>query len=235
MGLPVPKPKPTLLLTRPLAQSEQFAQMLRGRGYDGAIVISPLLQIEGTGVQPNLDDVEGVIFTSRNAIDFVAAAKKPAWCVGEKTAEAAGAAGWDAISADGDADALVAAILAANLSGKLAHVRGEHSRGDVAHRLIQAGTETVECVVYRQSPLDLTAEAYAALSGETPVIVPLFSPRSAGLFANKGKFNAPLYVVVMSEAVAQSLDKVGEERVIVTRRPTAASMLESILSLIDAA
>ena len=127
MGLPVPKPSPTILLTRPQAQSEQFAAALRDRELRNVIVISPLLEILPTGNGEKLDSFEEAIFTSRNALDFVPAAQKRAWCVGDKTAEKARALGWDAVSADGNVDDLAAAIVAANPAAPLMHFHGEHS------------------------------------------------------------------------------------------------------------
>lgn len=235
MGLPVPKPKPTLLLTRPLAQSEQFAEDLRNNGFDGELVISPLLEITGTAADIDLTGYSGVVFSSRNAIDFAPSAKMPAFCVGDKTAEKARSAGWEAVSADGDADDLVKTIIRENPAGKLLHLRGEHSRGDIAKRLSQAGIETDERVVYQQIERPLSEQAIGALSGENPVILPLFSPRTARLFAKLGPFQAPLRAVAMSEAVAQEMQKVDMTQLIVVAKPTAASMLSGSLSLIDAA
>ena len=235
MGLPVPKPSPTILLTRPQAQSEQFAAALRDRELRNVIVISPLLEILPTGNGEKLDSFEEAIFTSRNALYFVPAAQKRAWCVGDKTAEKARALGWDAVSADGNVDDLAAAIVAANPAAPLMHFHGEHSRGNLAKRLNQARIETHSCVVYTQKLLPLSEEAMALLSGTQPVIVPLFSPRSAGNFAKQGPYNAPLLGVAMSQAVIQEMHNFDAERVVMASKPTAEAMLECIESLIDAA
>lgn len=235
MGLTVPKPKPTVLLTRPLAQSKQFEQSLRDGGFDGPIVISPLIEISAAPVDCDLSEFDGVIFTSRNAVDFAPVSSIHAWCVGDKTAEKARRFGWDATSADGDADALVATIARSKPEGKLVHLRGEHSRGDVATRLNQAGIKTYERVVYRQTEMPLSAEAQALLSGERPVIVPLFSPRSAVLLRKQSRFSTGVSSVVMSVAVANEIQNVGIGTIILAPKTTASAMLESTLSLIDAA
>lgn len=236
MGLPVTKPMPTVLLTRPLAQSKRFAQRLREAGFEGDILISPLLEIEPLSPKLDLAGVQGIIFTSQSAVASVEAHQMPAWCVGEKTADAANRAGWLAKSAGGDADALVSAMCAnPDMSGRWVHLRGEHSRGNVSARLNRAGIETTELVVYRQKAKEISPEANVALNGEVTVIVPLFSPRTACFFAEKGPFKAPVHVVAMSEAVRQSLNNLAFERLEIAYAPTAASMLESILSLIDAA
>lgn len=235
MGLPVPKPLPTILLTRPQAQSEQFAVALRDRELRNVIVISPSLEILPTGNGKNLDSFEEAIFTSRNALDFVPAAQKRAWCVGDKTAEKARTLGWDAVSAGGNVDDLAAAIVAADPAAPLMHFHGEHSRGDLSKRLNQGGIETHSCVVYTQNLLLLSEEAMSLLSGTQPVIVPLFSPRSAGNFAKQGPYSAPLLGVAMSQAVFQEMQNFDAEQVVVASKPTADAMLDSIESLIDAA
>lgn len=235
MGLTVPKPKPSVLLTRPQAQSEQFAQALKEHGFAGNIVIAPLLKISPVAPAPNLDGFDGVIFTSRNAVDFVDPKDIPAWCVGDKTASKARAQGWEAKSADGSADELINAVLAARTAGKLIHLRGKHSRSEVAHRLNRAGIETKEHILYDQVERRLSTEAHALLAGVSPVIAPLFSPRTARVFASQGPFKAPIIPLAMSGAVAKELQNSVSERVVVAAKPTAKSMLESMLSLIDAA
>jgi len=235
MGLPVPKPKPTVLLTRPRAQSESFAQDLRANGFDGKILISPLMQIEPTGAVVDLEQVDGVIFTSRNAVEFAPNGAKQAWCVGEKTVEVAQRKGWQTISADGDVDALLQQILASRPTGKLLHLRGEHSRGAVTQRLRDAGYAAEELVVYRQAALTLSGEARERLSGESPVIVPLFSPRSAALFVNSGPFVAPIWGVAMSKAVADEMKSNAPDKLLVAKAPKAELMRKSVLSLVKPA
>lgn len=230
MGLPVPKPKPTVLLTRPLAQSKQFAQDLRADGFSGEIVISPLLTIKPVEFAVDTSAMAGAIFTSRNAIDFAPEAKRPAWCVGEKTAEKARDHGWHAISADGDVETLRDEMIKAQPAGKWVHFRGAHSRGNLADKLNEAGINTEEKVVYDQIANPLSEDAKNLLSGEMPVIVPLFSPRSARLFADAAPFKAPIWVVAMSDAVARNVKKIKTEHLIVSPKATAKAMLSAVLT-----
>ncbi|MFY0595139.1 MAG: uroporphyrinogen-III synthase [Cognatishimia sp.] len=235
MGLPLPKPIPSLLLTRPQAQSEQFANDLREAGFEGEIVISPLMEIQGVGSEVDPDSYDVAIFTSRNAVDFVQPAQKLAWCVGNKTAEKARASGWMTRSSGGDVEDLLAAIQAAVPAGRAMHFRGEHSRGAVIERLKAAGFIAQERIVYRQVSRCLSPSALALLSGETPVIVPLFSPRSASFFAEEVPKGALIWGVAMSEAVAKEMESISCDRLHIAQAPTAADMMRGILSLIDAA
>lgn len=235
MGLPVPKPTASILLTRPEAQSRSFAQQLQAHGFTGDIQISPLFAIKPTGAAISLNATDQVIFTSRNAIEFVPVSDAAAWCVGEKTAEQAKRAGWSAISANGDVDALAAKIVAANPTCRLVHVRGRHSRGDLVARLNAAGLTAIDVVVYDQVAQSLGDAALAVLNQTDPVIVPLFSPRTARLFADQGPFRAPIHCVAMSDAVAQEVRDLPVQTLRIAAEPTAKSIRKGVLSLVDAA
>lgn len=226
-----------VLLTRPKAQSQAFAAALAARfGLTLPPVISPL--IAPVFLTPALPrgQFTGVIFTSATG---VAAAKgfdlpRHAYCVGVQTADLARAAGFQALSADGNAAALIAAILANPPVGRLMHLRGEEAKGDIAQSLSSAGIETVSVVVYRQDPLSLTEEALSLLAAEGPVIVPLFSPRTAALLqaALPDELGANLWLVAMSEAVAKAGPS-GAERLEIARRPDAEAMLDAVDRLLE--
>ncbi len=229
----IPQP-PTILLTRPDADSARFAQCLREAGIQAEIVISPLLGISSLDVAPDFDEVRGVIFTSRNGVASVAAWNLPAWCVGQATRDSAAHAGWQAISGGGDAEALLQTILADAPAGPLLHVRGEHARGDLAARLSAAGIPTDEVVSYRQEAKALSSEAKRLIQGDFPLILPIFSPRTARHLCTLGPFAAPLKVVAMSAAVAQALTELDVQNTVIASQPNAEAMIEAISGLIDA-
>jgi uroporphyrinogen-III synthase len=126
-----------------------------------------------------------------------------AFAVGDATRDAAMNAGFVVHSADGDADALIALIRDSNAKGPLIHLRGVHSRGNIAARLTFAGIKTDESVIYDQPELPLNADAIQAIEGKQPVVAPLFSPRTAALLAAYG-VKAQLSVAAMSESVAKA-------------------------------
>ena len=150
----------------------------------------------------------------------------PAWCVGDKTAQTAQSAGFDARSAAGDSEDLVAMILSGDRpSAPLIHLHGEHTRGDVAARLTAAGVPCQSLALYAQVPSKPTEAARDALSGETPVILPLFSPRSAAIMAGFGGLTAPLHIIAMSDAVAKEARVLDPDTLVVADQPTAAAMV----------
>ena len=153
------------------------------------------------------------------------------YTVGTATADAARAAGFHPISADGDADALVTMIKAAQPTGPLLHVRGAHSRGNVAERLSSAGIETDSAILYDQILQPLSAAALQALSQDRPVVVPLFSPRSAAAFASHGPFAAPLYLAAMSPAVAEPLAQLEPAALLVAAQPNGTALRKRVAEL----
>lgn len=225
-----------LLLTRPYAQSEAFAAEVTATlpGRFAPIVIAPLLGIVPTaGAEIDLEGVGALIFTSANGVDAFAAASPvrslPAFCVGEMTAAAAGAHGFAALSADGDVTALAA--LAAREwrpgSGALLHVRGRHAAGDLVGALAARGLPARAAELYEQVSQPLSDPARELIRRGAPAVVPLFSPRTARLFATEtaGLDLSTLTVVGLSDA---AVAPVPAARRIVARSPGREGMLQAL-------
>ncbi len=224
---------PKILLTRPQAQSEQFAKMCRDA--TGATpVISPLIWIETLPIPPIDTRFKGVIFTSVNGVNACPPANIRAYCVGDKTMRVAQDAGFDAVSAGGNAGDLVELILG-QTKGPLIHVRGEHVRGDIATVLTQRGVPIQPVTAYRQTPRPLTKQARNLLEGYETVILPLFSPRTAKLFvAEMGNACAPIHIIAISDAVAQVVSGLENMTVTVADAPNADATLQAIKRHYDA-
>ena len=202
--------KPILLLTRPTVAARRFIQELPNRVLSGVeICQSPLIEIVPVPHKAALDAARGVVFTSANGVAFSArfdsAMGQSAYCVGKATAQAAQEAGWTAHHKGNTADELVQALIEAKTSGPLLHLRGVHTRGDVAERLSRAGIKTESVVVYDQQLQPLTEQAKFCLNQKLPVLAPIFSPRSARQFANTAPNLANTHVIALSEMVAEPL------------------------------
>lgn len=225
---------PTILLTRPLAQSRRFADQV------GGAVISPLMLPEFLDPALPAGDFSAVILTSETGVQAArrisatgAVLPNLAYCVGNRTAQTARAAGFQALSAEGDASALLALIKARHTSGRLLLLRPEDAAGDLAKDLNSARIETVSVIVYRQKPQSLTAEAATLLQGDTAVILPVFSPRSARLVAaeiRRINGSAPLWLAALSPAVAQAFD-FPADLIQIAARPDASAMLDMITAM----
>lgn len=228
---------PILIMTRPKAQSESFAATIVAR-WGGAlrIIHSPLIDIVPLAADCAAPDA--VIFTSANG---VAAARKldlppglTAWCVGPRTAELALASGFVPIVGPGDADGLVADIISAKPSGKLAHIRGTHARGQISERLNDAGLVCQDVVAYDQRELPLSSEARLALAATDPVFFPLFSPRTATILWNQGPFSAPVHTIALSEAVKMTVPRRHAGAVSVAQSPDGEAMRAAVLAALGA-
>jgi uroporphyrinogen-III synthase len=237
-----------LVITRPEPGANRFAAAVRDRfGTTLPVIVAPLmaLVVPPGPPPPALAGAAGLVFTAAAGVAGLSrrcpGLALPAFCVGARTAAAAAAAGHAAIALGGDADALVAALVARRVAGPLVHIRGADSRGAVAARLTAAGIPTAEAVVYAQEPRPLAPEAAAALAGEAPVIAALFSPRSAVLFAAAAAgARAPLLVAAISTATRAAWDAAPAAppaaiATAIAATPDEAGMLAAVADLVAAA
>ena len=221
-----PEMKPVLIVTRPAPDGAHFANEV-GAQLDVPILISPLQTIVPIEAECH---AQGFVFTSTNGVaqaERLGLASGPAWCVGDRTMREAEIAGFDAKSAHGNVEDLIAMILMQNPRMELAHIRGREARGDVAHRLTAAGVACADIIAYDQRPVDLTQQAKAAIEGVDPAIIPLFSPRAAVLLVEQAKIGPNAVLIAMSAAVAKPLSSY---RVKVLNAPNGQTMLEAVLA-----
>ncbi len=231
-------PRPTLLLTRPLATSRRFADGFRARfGQDWPIVLCPLMETQH--LSPDLPDkpFAHVAFTSETAVAAYARLsgdRTPiAWCVGQRTALAARTAGFPVRQGPGDAEALMNLIRAERPAGAFLWPRGAQIARDLASELRAAGFEITGLQVYTQRAADPTAGAMALLAGDRPLLLPLFSPRSARLAADAfGAHAAPIRVAALSPAVADAAGRLAPERLSIAGKPESESLLDALAALI---
>ncbi len=232
--------RPTLLLTRPEAQSRHFATIFRARfGADWPVVLSPLTTIQFLDPGPLPNGARDLIFTSQNAVlayaRLTGARAGKAWCVGKATEAAAQAAGFETCAGPGDGAGLAKAIKANGAGRTFVYPRPVHAARDVAAELNSAGIDTVSLVVYDQVLSPPTAEAQGVMQAAAPVLMPLFSPRSAraaGLAFRD--IHAPLYVAALSDAVAEA-SGLPARYIATAAEPIGDAMLDALGALIDAA
>ena len=226
---------PVLVVTRPGGAGLAFAdKVMQALGRDLPVILSPAAEI--VPLEVAVPEADQVIFTSVHGVAQAArlgiAPGASAWCVGDRTAQAAQAAGYQARSAGGDADALVALILEERPAGALLHVAGAQRRGEVAERLAQAGLTCTTLVAYRQRALPPSAALIAAAAGNVPLVSPVFSPRSAAPLALPDR-RAPLHGIAMSPAVADALTDLGADTVVTVPRPDAAEMIAATCAVLQ--
>lgn len=231
----------TILLTRPAAQSLRFAKDLELVVKDVPTMISPLMVPEY--LNPPIPRLEytAVILASTAAAEAarrISAAGVPlpslAFCVGNKTATAASAVGFQTHSADGAATDLLTLIKAHQPNGPLLFLRGQNTSGDIEENLLLAKIETISIIVYHQIAVQLTQQAADLLRGSQPIIIPLFSTRSATLFhaeAHRVAAKAPLWIAAFSPAIASALPVEFSTQRQVAAHPDSSSMILAIQAL----
>ncbi len=216
-------------MTRPQDAARRFVAMLPTALTAGhQVIYSPLISMMPLGQGIDLGGSEAVIFTSANGVsvaaETLATTGMPAYCLGQRTTSKARDAGWKAEFCGKTADELVTELLQRRPAGRLLHLRGEHSRGNVAERLNTAGLICREQVIYSQPLLTLTAEALAVLSASGDIVVPLFSPRTARQFADLCPNDANIHLIAMSEAVAEPLKLLNYKDLNVCKEPDVQAM-----------
>lgn len=229
--------RPVILLTRPEASSHKLARIWSDRfGNRVTFCIAPLMSISFEPKLPNLDGIKTLIFTSANGVaGYIGAGgprNLPCYTVGDVTARAAKDAGLQAVSAGGDAGALIRLILRDGAQGPMLHLRGAHARGEIAERLSMQGCPVAQTIIYTQHDVPLNAEARALLDGTAPVLLPIFSPRSAILLGS-GPMKAPTYVIAMSGTVASSV-RFEFKHCIIAAHPDFESVTMALTKVLDA-
>ena len=226
--------RPTLLLTRPAPQSQSFLDALTtALGRQPKAVISPVLRIEPRGFA-DPGDVQAFVFTSANGVVAFAEQHAPAdrlaFCVGDTTAAIARNAGFEAVSAHGDVQALERLLISRTKPGKgpIVHISGEASTGALVQTLVALGHEASRIVGYSQIPQSLSGAAIDTLQ-TGPTVAPVFSPRSGRILQGelRSRKIMDLTLVAISKAAAKPLSG----QVVVATEPTRAAMIAVLLSL----
>jgi uroporphyrinogen-III synthase len=234
-----------LLVTRPEPEGGRTATRLRARGHQVRLV--PLLRIEPVAdARFGAGPWSGIVFTSANAVRAVAAHRRfgelaglPAYAVGARTREAAMAAGFaEAVSAEGDVDALARLIAATaeNAGLPLIYFAGSDRAGDLAGALGRVGQAVETVIAYRAVAVgDFDAELRAAIAGGAIDAVLHYSARTASAFVAAAKAAGlsdsamKIRHLCLSAQVARPLAASGAAAVIVAAAPNE----EALLALVD--
>ena len=237
---------PCLLLTRPRQDSVALAEELARYGVES--LIEPMMTIR-IDAESRLDvsGVQAILLTSANGARALAAASPdeearllPVLAVGCTTAQAARDAGFCSVTAaDGDVDAL-AALAIARLrpdSGRLVHVAGRISTGDLAPRLRAAGFEAERVPLYDAVAASaFSAPARQALKSQALAGAAFYSPRTARLFAKLARESGldstarTLTAFCLSQAVAEAAASLPWKRVSVAAAPRQNALVACVVS-----
>ena len=222
-----------LLVTRPEADAARTAEALRARGHE--VLAAPLLRVESIGADFG-EPFDAVLMTSANAARVIASHPRaaelirlPVFTVGDRSAEAARAAGFARVeSADGALADLVRLVGSRCPRGaRLIYLAGEDRAGDLGGELGE-GFVVETAAVYR-------AVAVEDLPPEI-VRVPLdgvlhYSRRSAATLLRLAEPAGALGAILglahycLSDDVAVPLRHAGAERIAIAAAPAESALL----------
>lgn len=182
-----------MLITRPEPDATREADTLLALGHEP--VRAPLLDIEFLGEVPlNLDGVQAIVITSRNALRALGthvererAVQLPLFAVGEATAWAGRQMGFSEVTIGPGTGAGLPPLICQEIhpdDGALLHIGAEKVAFDLKGALEESGYELRRTVLYRSHPVETLEPSVIELlkAGEIDGVL-LMSPRTARAFA----------------------------------------------------
>lgn len=215
-----------VLLTRERSKAEGFRNQLTAMGLGAdQVYVSPTMGIEYMPV--DLPEFECAVFTSGHAISALPkgfdAAGKRALCVGQRTAAAAQERGFSAKCVGPTAQDLLTDLQESPIE-KALYLRGKHISLDLSAQV----QNLKQAVIYRQPAKDLTVSAKNLLDGGTPVVLPLFSARSAAYLMDQLTDVGGHVAVCISETVGTLCKARGFKTVLISSQPDAIAMADAV-------
>jgi len=234
----------TMLVTRP--EPDASDTIARLSALDIEAVSLPLMV--RAALKTSLPDAKGfaaLALTSANALRTLAERNAIApflglrvFAVGDKTAEAAHAAGFeDVVSTGGTLAHLIEYIMHAKLSGPVFYPAARHQSGDLAKSLAPFGVMVVTARIYEMRTVTALAdEVLAAIEADRYAAALFYSRRTAETFVKLTagrlgrKVRARLGMLCLSEQVAEPLIGGHFVRIGLPDHPSEEAMMALALS-----
>lgn len=229
------------LLTRPEQDSEALKNRLTALDHD--VVISPLMEItplEHTKIGCN--GYQALVFTSRNAVkvftDLYGAPNILVLTVGDKTADAAKNAGFNAVkSAGGNVEKLASLIIGilSPKNGPLLYPSAKHVSKDLGDLIAKDNFYVNQIEIYEAvAKKTFSEDIIEALKSGSIDTIPFYSSRSALIFIEAIK-NAGLSdrlkeitALTISHDVAETVSQERWKNILIADQPNENSLLELI-------
>jgi uroporphyrinogen-III synthase len=238
---------PSILLTRPQADSEHLAHQIAKLGYDGAI--EPLLSILPVVTpRPDIANLQAVMLTSAHALDFLDRAQAETlfnytcFCVGAHTAAAAELFGFQkTLTAAGDGSALANQMKQTlnPKAGAILHIAGRDTDSRGREELLQAGFAVRPWITYvAETSQALSATTLRLLHARQLDAVLLFSTRTAETLTHLIRHHnvetccETMIALGISEAVRKALSPLPWRLTEAAPLPTEDAMLERLQKLL---
>ncbi len=232
-----------VLVTRAEPAATRTADLLRSQGYNS--VCMRMFRVVDTGASLAPGAYDSFVFTSTNTVRILSSrnwaapgVSSTAYCVGRRTAEAAGSLGFSTvISVDGTAEDLAQRLKSdfGTIGVRMLYVAGEQRsydlEGAVAGTGIMLSTSEIYRIVAIKPPFEAVNEVF---SEPEAVVVLLYSHKTAKhvcetIFTES--YNAaigPLSAVAISAKTADAVLKYPFQQVYVADEPDEQSMMSKL-------
>ena len=223
-----------LLLTRPLGGNERFCLKIKHLLYSCEILDNPIQRIDFLPSLSKVNKNSVLIFTSANGLR---AAKKhnlinkKCFVVGANTKKIAVSFGYDVLGFSKDQENLLKLIKSKKPTESLVHIRGKHTVGNLCEALKRNQFSCLDIIGYNQEPLKIKKQNLQKIHSGRPVILPIFSSRSAELLQSNLDLTG-FNVIAISEAVAKIVTGVELGELVISKKPDLNSMQEATLAIL---
>ena len=223
-----------LLLTRPLGGNERFCLNIKHLLYSCEILDNPIQKIDFLPSLSKVNKNSVLIFTSANGLR---AAKKhnlinkKCFVVGAYTKKIAVSFGYDVLGFSKDQENLLKLIKSKKPTESMVHIRGKHTVGNLCDALKRNQFSCLDIIGYNQEPLKIKKQNLQKIHSGRPVILPIFSSRSAELLQSNLDLTG-FNVIAISEAVAKIFTGVELGELVISKKPDLNSMQEATLAIL---
>ena len=223
-----------LLLTRPLGGNERFCLKIKHLLYSCEILDNPIQKIDFLPSLSKVNKNSVLIFTSANGLR---AAKKhnlmnkKCFVVGANTKKIAVSFGYDVLGFSKDQENLLKLIKSMKPTESMVHIRGKHTIGNLCEALKRNQFSCLDIIGYNQVPLKIKKQNLQKIHSGRPVILPIFSSRSAELLQSNLDLTG-FNVIAISEAVAKIVTGVKLGELVISKKPDLSSMQEATLAIL---
>ena len=223
-----------LLLTRPLDGNERFCLKIKHLLYSCEILDNPIQKIDFLPSLSKVNKNSVLIFTSANGLR---AAKKhnlinkKCFVVGANTKKIAVSFGYDVLGFSKDQENLLKLIKSKKPTESMVHIRGKHTVGNLCDALKRNQFSCLDIIGYNQEPLKIKKQNLQKIHSGRPVILPIFSSRSAELLQSNLDLTG-FNVIAISEAVAKIVTGVELGELVISKKPDLNSMQEATLAIL---
>ena len=223
-----------LLLTRPLDGNERFCLKIKHLLYSCEILDNPIQKIDFLPSLGKVNKNSVLIFTSANGLR---AAKKhnlinkKCFVVGANTKKIAVSFGYDVLGFSKDQENLLKLIKSKKPTESMVHIRGKHTVGNLCDALKRNQFSCLDIIGYNQEPLKIKKQNLQKIHSGRPVILPIFSSRSAELLQSNLDLTG-FNVIAISEAVAKIVTGVELGELVISKKPDLNSMQEATLAIL---